>query len=709
MSNFDPPPYIGKLISAINDGAKSAQLGAVAFVFIGLFLLATSFSATDEDLLIGKSISISQLGGVTVPVVLSFGFMPAIFLALHLYTLIRFDLLMQNLRYFEAELRAHVPLQRDRDRCLQLLANTEFIQAAVQPEASFVFRWTYRFMLAVFPVAVLLLVQLGSLRLQSDVVNIVHHITILLDILLLIWFFRQQRPSGDSVLRWLSRRGRFVLPALVLGFNFAWCRVPSAEATTVGAGKWEALTQEVRRKRSVETGNTDPDIRGRLAIAALRQPVDLLLCPHVGLGCRYLSVPGRTLVGKVWDNGAFVQLRAGEELDGKRRAAFDPLVLQNKRLRFANLSRTQFFNVVLSGADLRGATLDGAFMQQAQLNGAQLQGASLIRAQLQGASLDRAQLQDAWLVWAQLQGASLSQAQLQGASLEEAQLQGARLWEAQLQGASLEQAELQGASLKGAHLQGALLLVAQLRGAMLIQAQLQGASLYGAQLQGASLDGAQLQGAMLDRTQLQGAMLDGAQLQGASLHGAQLQGAMLDRTQLQGALIADAQIWRLRAPGARLDDAQLRDLQFSDAPPCPDEVRPGAACPNPRSWAGWIEEWTKSIPEGDLRDAARRSFAILTAEDQPAGAETAQGTWRNHPPSQPEAVAKRLGDLACGARDASHIARGIGRQILREQPRNLGTQRQTLAARMLSADCPGAKDLTEDLRYFLRAIAAGRD
>ncbi|MFO0185201.1 MAG: pentapeptide repeat-containing protein [Alphaproteobacteria bacterium] len=619
MSNFDPPAYIGKLISAINDGAKSAQLGAVAFVFIGLFLLATSFSATDEDLLIGKSISISQLGGVTVPVVLSFGFMPAIFLALHLYTLIRFDLLMQNLRYFEAELRAHVPLQRDRDRCLQLLANTEFIQAAVQPEASFVFRWTYRFMLAVFPVAVLLLVQLGSLRLQSHVVNIVHHTTILLDILLLIWFFRRQRPSGDSVLRWLSRRGRFVLPALVLGFNFAWCRVPSAEATTVGAGKWEALTQEVRRKRSVETGNTDPDIRGRLAIAALRQPVDLLLCPHVGLGCRYLSVPGRTLVGKVWDNGAFVQLRAGEELDGKRRAAFDPLVLQNKRLRFANLSRTQFFNVVLSGADLRGATLDGAFMQQAQLNGAQLQGASLIRA------------------------------------------------------------ELQGASLNGAHLQGALLLVAQLRGAMLFQAQLQGASLYGAQLQGASLDGAQLQG------------------------------AMLDRTQLQGALIADAQIWRLRAPGARLDDAQLRDLQFSDAPPCPDEVRPGAACPNPRSWAGWIEEWTKSIPEGDLRDAARRSFAILTAEDQPAGAETAQGTWRNHPPSQPEAVAKRLGDLACGARDASHIARGIGRQILREQPRNLGTQRQTLAARMLSADCPGAKDLTEDLRYFLRAIAAGRD
>ena len=625
MSAFDPPAYIGKLISAINDGAKSAQLGAVAFVFIGLFLLATSFSATDEDLLIGKSISISQLGGVTVPVVLSFGFMPAIFLALHLYTLIRFDLLMQNLRHFEAELRAHVPLQRDRDRCLQLLANTEFIQAAVQPEASFVFRWTYRFMLAVFPVTVLLLVQLGSLRLQSDVVNIVHHMTILLDILLLIWFFRRQRPSGDSVLRWLSRRGRFVLPAAVLGFNFAWCRVPSAEATTVGAGR-----------RAVSLDH------------ALQQPVDLLLCPHVGLGCRYLSVPGRTLVGKVWDNGAFVELRAGKPLDEDRRAAFEPLVLRNKRLRFANLSNSQFFNVDLFGADLRGATLDGAFMQQAQLDGAQLQGASLQGAQLQDARLNRAQMQDARLNWAQLQGARLQQAQLQGASLA------------------------------------------------------------GAQLQGASLHGAQLQGALLIGAKLQGASLGEAQLQGASLDWAQLQGASLEKAELQGALIAGAQIWRARAPDARLDDAQLRDLQFSDAAPCPDRVRPGEACPNPRSWAGWIEEWTKSIPAGRWRDVAQQRLAVLTAEDQPAGAETAQSIWQNHHTPQPAAVAKRLGDLACGTDHAPHIARSILGQIGREQPRNLGTQRATLAARMLNADCPGAKGMTTDERAELSAIAAGR-
>jgi uncharacterized protein YjbI with pentapeptide repeats len=657
MSAFDPPPYIGKLISAINDGAKSAQLGAVAFVFIGLFLLATSFSATDEDLLIGKSISISQLGGVTVPVVLSFGFMPAIFVALHLYALIRFDLLMQNLRHFEAELRAHVPRQRDRDRCLQLLANTEFIQAQLQPEASFVFRWTYRFMLAVFPVAVLLLVQLGSLRLQSDVVNIVHHITILLDILLLIWFFRRQRPSEDSVLLWLFKRGRFVLPALVLGFNFAWCRVPSAEATTVGAGKWEELKWELFGLRP-DRSDLNSKQRVDLAIASLRQPVDLLLCAHVKVGCRYLAVPARTLVGKVWDSGRFVELRAGEPLDAKRDAAFEPLALRERRLRFADLRGSQLFSVDLSGAELQGALLGYV--------------------QAQSALLYKAQLQGAWLEGAKLQGATLREAQLQGASLDEAQLQGAWLLRAQLQGASLDGAQLQGASLDGA------------------------------ELQGASLERAQLQGASLVQAQLQGAGLDFAQLQGASLDLAQLQGALLDRAQLQGALIAGAQIWRLRAPIARLDDAQLRDLEFSDARPCPDEVRPGEACRNPRSWAGWIEEWTKSIPDERRRDAAQQRLAVLTANNPPEGAETARDNWDRHPAPQPEAVAQRLGDLACGTDHAPLIARGIWRQIWNEEPRNLGTQRQILAARMLNADCPGAKDLTEILRSRLRDIAAGR-
>jgi hypothetical protein len=96
MQAFEPTKYITSLIAAVNDGAKSAQLGALAFTAIGLFLLATAFSATDEDLLLNRALTISQLGGTAVPVVFAFGLAPAVFVAVHFYTLIRYDMLAGN-------------------------------------------------------------------------------------------------------------------------------------------------------------------------------------------------------------------------------------------------------------------------------------------------------------------------------------------------------------------------------------------------------------------------------------------------------------------------------------------------------------------------------------------------------------------------------------------------------------------------------------
>jgi hypothetical protein len=329
-----------------------------------------------------------------------------------------------------------------------------------------------------------------------------------------------------------------------------------------------------------------------------------------------------------------------------------------------------------------------------------------------------------------LSGASLYWAQLQGASLNRAQLQGARLNLAQLQGASLMGAQLQGARLDLAQLQGARLIEAQMQGAQLDLAQMQGAWLDGAQMQGAWLDGAQLQGAALEGAQLQGASLRRAELQGASLGGAQLQGAWLGGAQLQGALITGAQLWRLRAPNAALDDAQLRDLRFQDAPPCPDRRLIGP-CPTPRNWQERVQAWTDAIPAGQPRERAAQRLSVLTAPQAPDDAEAEGDTWDKHPAPAPEAVANRLGALACGADHAPHIARGILPQISsraeprgilsqifrgispqivsRVETRGLGTQGRTLAERMLGDDCPGAKGLTNDERATLAAIAAGRD
>jgi hypothetical protein len=153
---FEPPKYISSLIAAANDGAKSAQTGALAFSLVGLYLLATAFSTTDEDLLLEHTVSVSQIG-VQVPVVFSFAIAPAVFLFLHAYTLIRYDMLAANLRQFRTDLQVWIPREADRERSRQLLANVEFVQARTAPRSSGLHSWLYRvvawLVLAGFPVA----------------------------------------------------------------------------------------------------------------------------------------------------------------------------------------------------------------------------------------------------------------------------------------------------------------------------------------------------------------------------------------------------------------------------------------------------------------------------------------------------------------------------------------------------------------------------
>ena len=78
MEAFEPPKYLASLIAAVNDGAKSAQAGAFLFLLVGLYLLATAFSSSDEDLLLGKAVTISQIGA-SLPVSFSFAIAPLVF------------------------------------------------------------------------------------------------------------------------------------------------------------------------------------------------------------------------------------------------------------------------------------------------------------------------------------------------------------------------------------------------------------------------------------------------------------------------------------------------------------------------------------------------------------------------------------------------------------------------------------------------------
>lgn len=327
------------------------------------------------------------------------------------------------------------------------------------------------------------------------------------------------------------------------------------------------------------------------------------------------------------------------------------------------------------------------------------------RATLNGAKLGRASLDEA-----QLQDARLYEARLQGASLVEAWLQGARLNQAQLQGASLNRARLQGAQLGEARLQGAELDWAQLQGASFFMAELQGASLQSAQLQGAELDGAQLQGASLIRVQLQGASLDQASLQGASLVEGQLQGASLH----------GIAAWALRVSDADFTDTLIADVDFSDEPRCTNIRTGDEACVRNQSWVQWIAFWSAMIPEGMARDAV---ITLLNSSIiEPAETADLRSSWTARSLPDPERVARYLGDLACDATHAPHVARGLLRQyvasdslrgIVRDHSRPGNRIRmpaphlRTFAVRLADPQgCLGTQGLTDYERAEIARLAA---
>ena len=74
----------------------------LAFLVLGIYLLAAAIST--EDLLLGHTTKLTQLG-VEVPPQVSFGMAPLGICALHgVFTLIRYDLLAVNLQALRVEL-----------------------------------------------------------------------------------------------------------------------------------------------------------------------------------------------------------------------------------------------------------------------------------------------------------------------------------------------------------------------------------------------------------------------------------------------------------------------------------------------------------------------------------------------------------------------------------------------------------------------------
>jgi hypothetical protein len=168
--------------------------------------------------------------GLAVPVIFTFAIAPFVFLALHLFILVRYDMLAANLRFFCIELDSTVKQEEDRERCRQLLANVEFVIAQTAPRGSplhsWIF-WVWFVQVAISPVAVLLVVQARALRYQSTVVIDAERAVFVAELLLLFWFFYRQsnaqikaRVFGFVPL--IQSAAIFLTAGIASWMNFAW-------------------------------------------------------------------------------------------------------------------------------------------------------------------------------------------------------------------------------------------------------------------------------------------------------------------------------------------------------------------------------------------------------------------------------------------------------------------------------------------------------
>jgi hypothetical protein len=147
----------------------------------------------------------------------------------------------------------------------------------------------------------------------------------LFDLCALVWFFRRNPLDGsasqrESRLAEATRWAKLLwAPAIVIGLKLVYLNVAPAEA-------------DVGLVRSVAT----PEATWGYLTRVLRQPLEVVLCPSLKWGCRYLRVDHRTLVDHVWDDKAMADLRRGGA-DQSKLAAIEGVVLRDRSLRFAML------------------------------------------------------------------------------------------------------------------------------------------------------------------------------------------------------------------------------------------------------------------------------------------------------------------------------------------------------------------------------------
>lgn len=578
-------PRLQQLAETITSKARAAQTGAFTFSFVGLLILALAFSTTDLDIITDHAQPLPEIN-LLMPAAVTFTFGPLLFVALHAFTLIRYDMLADDIETFFAQVRRNHCADNVAN-CLywHLLPNVEFVCIFTnelfrlggkrqKSKANIFVNLTGWMMFVIIPLFILAVIEISALRMQSPIVTRTQKATIAFDFCVLFWFSvryhaRLRRiavaepkpddqntqkveravdltPSLGAPLALVDFRRLLHIPnltrvllhvaliSLIPTLLFIYGDIPPPIKVNFTTFRQTNALLQGRNARE------DPnDAKPLTLLDLLKHPLDLGLCPNFYWGCRYLTVAGRVLSTKLQPN----------QPD-----------LRNRNLRYADFNAAtavgvSFWDSDLSGATFKFARLDGAKFDRATLNWAQFR-----HAHMTGATFRNSDLRFADLSMSVLKRANLEKAKLAHARLFRTNLDGADLTGGKLQAATLFRASLAGTNFTGSDLTFAFFGAANLPGA-----DLQNANMPGAFLEGAHLWGADLRDAILDGADLRDANLFASDLTDASLYGARLNNTDLWGTDLGGARLYHADT----GPETTIDYADLGGADATTQLPTP--------------------------------------------------------------------------------------------------------------------------------------------
>jgi uncharacterized protein YjbI with pentapeptide repeats len=525
------------LQGAVNDASSRAAALWLSFLTFMAYLTMTVGAVTHEALLKQKPIKLPVLN-VDLPLVSFFWIAPLFFLLFHFYLFLQLVILVRKVASFDANLRAAVATEQEREEYRKRLDSFLVVQflCGAQEERTGVTGRLLRSIavitLVILPILLLLQFQLTFLPYHDAWVTWVHRIAILTDIRI-AWVFWFAISKGG---------GEIDFPE----FDFKWWKgfaggTIRQKLRSAVAEPFAALKGVLNNRRRFFISGAAVVFSSFFVFAFGDEPiarvfqVPVLRISNDALTWEFEPISDVVLHGPI------------NMVEGRPSAWFsNVLVVPNKKLIDDDAVETDFPSFSLRGRNLSGAVLPRSDLRNVDFTGANLNDAVLDLARLEHARFGCAGPYDrrtkpGWpedgCTW--LQRASLTQARLQAAYFM--------------------RARMHGAILIGANLQGADLTAAQLQGVMLSKARLEAASLAGANLKAAFLDEAVLIGVNFSNTQLQQVLLGDTRLELASIQ--YMNSASLDGTPL-----------RIARPLAgedreKLDDQISRSFRYSNISP----------------------------------------------------------------------------------------------------------------------------------------------